>query len=498
MESELKIYNSLSRKVEKFEPVNPPFVGLYVCGPTVYGDGHLGHARAAITFDVVFRYLKYLGFKVRYVSNITDVGHLEDEENESGEDKIAKKARLEQIEPMEVVQYYTNRYHDALRQLNIIPPSIEPRASGHIIEQINMTQKILERGYAYEVDGSVYFDVVKYNQDHDYGKLSGRVLEELMDSGRSLEGQEEKRNKVDFALWKKAAPEHIMRWDSPWGQGFPGWHLECSVMSSKYLGTPFDIHGGGMDLKFPHHECEIAQSVAAEQKEPVKYWMHNNMITMGGQKMSKSLGNFITLDEMFSGNHKMLEQAYSPMTIRFFILQTHYRSTIDFSNEALQAAHRGYQRLMNAFDILEKMEHPGNDKAEDPAEDDKVNQWCEQCGQHLDDDFGTPQLIARLFDLSGRINSYRNGQLPLSQISAATFARLQQTFRDYVETILGLKQESAGSDDITEGLMQLLIDLRQQARANKDFDTSDKIRDQLAALKIQLKDGKDGTSWSKS
>ncbi len=495
MSTTLHVHNSLTRQKEKFVPLNPPFAGMYVCGPTVYGEPHLGHARPAITFDVVFRYLKHLGYKVRYVRNITDVGHLVNDADE-GEDKIAKKARVEKLEPMEVVQFYTNKYHEAMQMLNVLPPSIEPFASGHIIEQIKMIEMILKAGYAYVSDGSVYFDVVKYNNDkHSYGKLSGRVLEELMESERELEGQEEKRNKADFALWKKAAPEHIMRWDSPWSAGFPGWHLECSVMSGKYLGNPFDIHGGGMDLLFPHHECEIAQSVAGTGTEPVKYWLHNNMITINGQKMGKSLGNAVNLEQFFSGSHPLLEKGYSPMTIRFFMLQSHYRSTLDFSNEALKAAEKGFRKLMNASSSLEKLEYPASSgNVNDSLEKEIVN-LCEQCKEHMDDDFNTAMTLANLFELSAKINSFQDKLVPLNSISKAAFEKLLQTFRVYVIEILGLQDEQANNHQLADGLMQLIIDIRKKVREKKDYATSDVIRDELAKMNIQLLDGKEGTSW---
>ncbi len=483
------IYNTLSKKKELFEPLSPPFTGLYVCGPTVYGDGHLGHARPAITFDLVYRYLKHLGYKVRYVRNITDVGHLEDDALEQGEDKIAKKARLEKLEPMEVVQYFTDRYHDDMDQLNVQKPSIEPRASGHIIEQIEMTKAILQAGYAYEVNGSVYFDVEKYNQSNNYGKLSGRVVEDMMANTRDLEGQEEKRSSVDFALWKKAAPEHIMRWPSPWGEGFPGWHLECSAMSTKYLGEEFDIHGGGMDLLFPHHECEIAQSVAANGKDSVRYWMHNNMITINGQKMGKSLGNFITLREFFSGEHKSLKKAFSPMTIRFFILQAHYRSTLDFSNEALMAAEKGLKRLLQAHEVLRKIQ---------PSQKSTVSieGLEEKCYGALNDDFNSPLAIAHLFDFVRTINSVNDKK---EHLSSDDLKELQRIFDTFIVDIFGLKAEVTSDDkqaeSILKGVMDLLLDIRQQAKNQKDYSTSDKIRDALANMKIAVKDSKDGASW---
>ena len=486
---EIYIYNTLSRRKELFQPLNPPFTGLYVCGPTVYGDGHLGHARPAVTFDLVFRYLLHMGFKVRYVRNITDVGHLENEAEELGEDKIAKKARLEQLEPMEVVQYFSDRYHEDMEMLNVKKPSIEPRASGHIIEQIEMIKQIMKAGFAYEVNGSVYFDVEKYNKSHHYGKLSGRVIEEMISNTRQLEGQAEKRSNVDFALWKKAAPEHIMRWPSPWGEGFPGWHLECSAMSSKYLGEVFDIHGGGMDLMFPHHECEIAQSNAALGKDSVRYWMHNNMITINGQKMGKSLGNFITLREFFSGEHKSLEKAYSPMTIRFFILQAHYRSTLDFSNEALLAAEKGLKRLLQAMETLQKL-------APSETSSTNISELEDKCYTALNDDFNSPVAIAQLFDVVRIINSVHDKK---DSLTAEDIETLKRVFQTFVVDIFGLKSEIAAqgnkSENLVQGVMQLLLDIRQQAKTQKDYATSDKIRDELAALKIAIKDGKEGASW---
>ena len=482
------IYNTLTRKKEEFKPLNPPYVGMYVCGPTVYGDAHLGHARPAITFDVLFRYLRHLGYKVRYVRNITDVGHLENDADE-GEDKVAKKARLESLEPMEVVQYYLNRYHKAMEALNVLPPSIEPHASGHIIEQIEYIKKIIEAGYAYVSNGSVYFDVVKYNKDHHYGKLSGRNIDDLLNTTRELDGQSEKHNSFDFALWKKASPEHIMRWPSPWSDGFPGWHLECSTMSTKYLGEEFDIHGGGMDLLFPHHECEIAQSVAAQGHETVHYWMHNNMITINGQKMGKSLGNFITLEEFFTGDNKVLSQAYSPMTIRFFILQAHYRSTVDFSNEALQAAEKGLERLMDAYNHLMKL------KASDVSTVD-VKDLRRKCYDAMNDDLNSPIVIAHLFDAARAINSVKDGK---ATISAEDLKELQDVFHTFVFDILGIKDEAAsGGSNNNEAFgkaMDLLLTIRQQAKANKDWATSDEIRNTLTALGFEIKDTKDGFEW---
>ena len=486
MVNKVLIYNTLSRSKEVFEPIHPPFTGMYVCGPTVYGDAHLGHARPAITFDVVFRNLTHIGFKVRYVRNITDVGHLENDADE-GEDKIGKKARLDQLEPMEVVNYFTNRYHEDMDALNVLRPSIEPHASGHIIEQIQLIEQILKNGYGYEKNGSVYFNVAKYNKKHHYGELSGRVLEDLLANTRELEGQEEKENPFDFALWKKAQPEHIMRWPSPWSDGFPGWHLECSAMSARYLGNPFDIHGGGMDLLFPHHESEIAQSVSATNIEPVKYWMHNNMITINGQKMGKSLGNFITLKELFSGNHPVLEKAYSPMTIRFFILQAHYRSTLDFSNEALQAAEKGLDRLMKAFVLINNLK-PGDNS------DSDVVQLKQNCYDAMNDDFNTPIVIANLFEGVRIINSVHHN---LESLKAEDINILKETFSIFINEILGLKDDSANASqsDKVEGLMELIVELRKNARLSKDFATSDKIRNELLKMGIALKDTRDGTSW---
>lgn len=483
----LKLYNSLSRKKEVFKPINEGRVGMYVCGPTVYGDAHLGHARPGITFDVVFRYLQHLGYKTRYVRNITDVGHLVNDADE-GEDKIAKKARLDQLEPMEVVAYFTRSYHRDMTLLNTLPPSIEPTATGHIIEQIQMIEKILANGYAYEVDGNVYFDVVNYNKDFAYGKLSGRNIEDMLSNTRELDGQSEKRNSVDFALWKKAAPEHIMRWPSPWSEGFPGWHLECSAMSTKYLGKRFDIHGGGMDLLFPHHEAEIAQSCASGGHEAVNYWMHNNMITIHGQKMGKSLGNFITLSEFFSGAHDSLEQAYDPMTIRFFILQAHYRSTVDFSNEALQASEKGMTKLMTAIDTLEEIE-TSNESTID------VKGYKEKLYKAINDDFNTPILIAHLFDVVKQINSIAAGNGSLSEASKNDLITL---LNEFCFDILGLKKiEAATEDGLSDEIMEVVLGLRKQAKENKDWTTADFIRNELAKLNITVKDSKDGASWSK-
>ncbi len=501
MESRLFLYNTLSRNKELFEPLHPPFVGMYVCGPTVYGDPHLGHARPAITFDLVFRYLQHLGYKVRYVRNITDVGHLEADLDE-GEDKIAKKARLEQVEPMEIAQYYADRYFLYMEALNVKRPSIEPRASGHIIEQISLVQQILDAGYAYEVNGSVYFDIEKYNKTYQYGRLSGRVLDDLLTNTRNLEAQEEKRHPADFALWKKAQPEHIMRWPSPWSDGFPGWHLECSAMSAKYLGLQFDIHGGGMDLLFPHHESEIAQSQIANRVTPAKYWMHNNMITINGQKMGKSLGNFITLEEFFTGNHKELLKAYSPMTIRFFMLQAHYRSTFDFSNEALEAAEKGLKRLMTAYEILIKMSSPQKDprsEIRDPRSPiirrpSPVADLFDACYAAMNDDFNSPMVIASLFEAVHVINSVNDKK---ESITFEELDSLKKMFEIFVFDILGLTNEHATDQSVyLDGLMDLILKIRQKSRETKDWETSDQIRDALNKLHIVVKDGKEETSWN--
>lgn len=481
------IYNTLSRKKEIFKPVHDNHVGMYVCGPTVYGDGHLGHARPAITFDLLFRYLQHLGYRVRYVRNITDVGHLEHDADE-GEDKIAKKARLEQLEPMEVAQYYTNRYHKAMEKLNVLPPSIEPRASGHIVEQIEFVKQILEAGFAYVSDGSVYFDVEKYSQKHHYGKLSGRNIEELLNTTRDLDGQREKRNSFDFALWKKASPEHIMRWPSPWSDGFPGWHLECSAMGRKYLGEQFDIHGGGMDLLFPHHECEIAQAVAVQGKEAVRYWMHNNMITINGQKMGKSLGNFITLDEFFTGSHRLLTQPFGPMTIRFFILQAQYRSTLDFSNEALQASEKALQRIMDTWATLQKLTPSAVSTVQ-------LGDLRDKCYAAMNDDLNTPVVISHLFDAARSINSIADGK---ATIDEADLIELKETFRMFLFDILGLTSEEAacdGSDEAYGQAVDLLLEVRKEAKVRKDWATSDFIRNKLTEIGFDVKDTKEGSEW---
>lgn len=486
MTSEFYIYNTLSRKKEKFEALNPPFVGLYACGPTVYGDAHLGHARQAITFDVLYRTLMFLKFKVRYVRNITDVGHLVDDADE-GEDKIQKKARLDSLEPMEVVQHYMNRYHDNMRELNVLPPGIEPRASGHMIEQQELIGKILDAGYAYEAGGSVYFDVERYNRDHHYGILSGRKIEDLISNTRTLDGQSEKRNPLDFSLWKKADPSHLMRWSSPWSEGYPGWHLECSAMSTKYLGMQFDIHGGGMDLLFPHHECEIAQNVAGYGKPSVKYWMHNNMITINGQKMGRSLNNFILLDQFFCGEHELLEQAYSPMTIRFFILQAHYRSTLDFSNEALQGAEKGLGRLMSAMTLLEKI-NPGSKSTMD------VEILANQCKAALLDDLHTAKLIGHLLSGVTQINNLATGSL---SITREDLEKLSTLYREMVYQVLGLlpAEDGLGNMEVTNDLMEMIISLRNEAKEGKDYNTADRIRNELTRLGITLRDHKEGTDW---
>ncbi len=532
------ITDTLSRKKELFTPINPGHVGLYVCGPTVYGDAHLGHARPGVTYDVLVRLMRHLGYKVRYVRNITDVGHLE-HDSDDGEDKIAKKARLEQLEPMEVVQTYTLRYHEAMRMLNVAPPSIEPRASGHIIEQIALVRKILDAGYAYISNGSVYFDVQKYDKDHKYGILSGRTLDETREGTRSLDGQDDKHAPYDFALWKKASPEHIMKWPSPWSEGFPGWHLECSAMSEKYLGKEFDIHGGGMDLMFPHHECELAQNTASRGTGGVKYWMHNNMITINGKKMGKSLGNFITLQELFTGTHRLLEQAYSPMTIRFFILQAHYRSTLDFSNEALQAAEKGLKRVMQAAkDLREMAAAAGVESEVQGTEGHKANELyygefitdtapesaqtafgtsgtaanptgtvsgdaaaeiasiIESVYEALCDDLNTPVALSHIFDAVRIINSAKEKKISIDKDGLGALLRL---FDDIVFGVLGLRDEEAAggkAEKVISGLMDMVIEERRAAKEARDWATSDRIRDALKALGIQLKDTKDGTEWS--
>lgn len=483
----LRIHNSLTGKKDVFQPINEGHVGMYVCGPTVYSNVHLGNCRTFMSFDMIFRYFKHLGYKVRYVRNITDAGHLENDADE-GEDKIAKKAKLEQIEPMEVVQRYTVDFHNTLQLFNLLPPSIEPTATGHIIEQIEIIKDILEKGYAYEANGSVYFDVIKFNKDHDYGKLSGRKLEDMITNTRELTAQDEKRNPQDFALWKKAEPQHIMRWPSPWGDGFPGWHLECTAMSTKYLGETFDIHGGGMDLKFPHHECEIAQAEASTGKSPVNYWMHANMLTLNGKKMSKSTDNNIYPAEIFSGDNNILSKPYTPAVVRFFMMQAHYTSILDLSDEALQASEKGYNRLMDALDSIDTLKTGAKSGFD-------VTAWKQKCYDAMNDDFNTPILIAHLFEAVKLINLIKEDK---ETLSAEDKEELKKSLEAFVYDVLGIENQSMAKDDSNtlNGVMELLIDIRNEARAKKDFATSDKIRDQLVALGIQIKDGKDGTTFS--
>jgi cysteinyl-tRNA synthetase len=493
----LKIYNSLTRQKEVFEPINAPYVGMYVCGPTVSGESHLGHARPFITFDVVYRYLLHKGYKVRYVRNITDAGHFE-EEGKVAEDKITSKAILEKLEPMELVQKYTNLYHWAMTQFNNLPPSIEPTATGHIVEQIEMIKKIMADGYAYESNGSVYFDVVKYNDDYSkknqpYGILSGRNIEEQLETTRDLENQEEKKNKVDFALWKKAPLEHIMRWQSPWGEGFPGWHIECSAMATKYLGKQFDIHGGGMDLQFPHHECEIAQSTVCNHQMPARYWMHNNMITINGRKMGKSYNNVIKLSELFEGNHAELTQAYTPMTVRFFILQSQYRGTLDFSNEALQASEKALRRFMEGYEWLQAQSFGNETVSKDQDLADQLTTWTNELELFMDDDMNTAKVVANLFEILPSINSLKDKHIVADAVAGAVWTTVQTQLKLFVESILGLKVDKGANRQQLNGVVELLIEIRKQAKANKDFATSDKIRNQLAEMGIQLKDEKDGS-----
>lgn len=491
MQVPFSLYNTLSRKKEVFEPLQPPFVGMYVCGPTVYSNVHLGNVRTFLTFDVLYRYLQYLGYKVRYVRNITDVGHLENDVDD-GEDKIEKRARLEQLEPMEIVQRYTNDFHQVLQQFNLLPPSVEPSATGHIVEQIESIQTLIQKGLAYESGGSVYFDVLQYNRQHDYGKLSGRVIEDLLNETRELEGQQEKRNPLDFALWKKASPEHIMRWPSPWGIGFPGWHLECTSMSTKYLGSRFDIHGGGMDLKFPHHECEIAQAVGVNGEEPVRFWLHCNMLTVNGEKMSKSKGNSFLPAELFAGTHPLLSQGFSPMTVRFFMLQAHYRSTLDFSNEALVAARKGYIKLINGLHVLDKLTYP--DQAEvKPEVEAELRKLTADCFNGLNDDLNTARTIASLFNLLKKINSIYTGQIALGSLSADTFAYVKQTYRALVLDILGLKEESSVN---TGQLFEVLLRFYQEAKAAKNYARVDEIRAEFKKHGVVIKDMKNGIDWA--
>jgi cysteinyl-tRNA synthetase len=483
----LRIYNSLSGEKEVFKPVHEGNVGMYVCGPTVYSNVHLGNVRTFMSFDVIYRYLLHLGYKTRYVRNITDVGHIVDDVDD-GEDKIAKKARLEQVEPMEIVQRYTVDFHTILDKYNFLPPSIEPTATGHIIEQIEIVRQIIEKGFAYEVNGSVYFDVVKFNKTHNYGKLSGRNIEDMLTNTRDLDGQSDKKNGQDFALWKKAEPEHIMRWPSPWGIGFPGWHLECTAMSTKYLGETFDIHGGGMDLKFPHHECEIAQNEACTGHSPVNYWMHANMLTLNGKKMAKSTGNNILPNEIFTGDSPFLSKAFAPNVARFFMLQAHYRSILDFSNDAILAAEKGFNRLMEGIDLLSEIETSATSTLD-------VKSWSKLCYDAMNDDFNTPILIAHLFEGIRFVNVLNDKR---ETITAEDLALLKSTLTTFTFDVLGIKNEKSSNNDSDklEGVVTMLIGMRDEARANKNWALSDEIRDKLLALGIQLKDGKDGTSFS--
>ncbi len=499
MKNGLQLFNSYTGKKEVFEPIHEGQVGMYVCGPTVYSDVHLGNCRTFVSFDVVYRYLQYLGYKVRYVRNITDVGHLEGDADSNAEDKISKKARLEQLEPMQIVQHYMNGFHEMMKVFNVLPPQIEPRATGHIVEQIEMVQTIIDNGLAYEANGSVYFDTLKFAEQHGvYGALSGRKIEDLIAESRdNLKNQDEKRHPSDFAIWIKAAPEHLMRWKAPWSVGFPGWHLECSVMSTKYLGEKFDIHGGGNDLKFPHHENEIAQNYGACGHAPCNYWLHANMLLMNGKKMSKSDGNSIMPGELFTGQSPHLSKAYSPMVVRFFMLQSHYSSTLDLSDDALQAAEKGYRRLMEAHKALQGMAHPGSGSA--GSLDMDINDTIDQAFADMNDDFNTPKALANLFELVTKVNSLKGGQLSFNDLTDATFGRLKQTFNDFIFTIFGLQEENFDSsgDGVVDGLMQLILDMRQTARTNKDWGTSDKIRDVLKELDIVVKDGKEGATWTK-
>ncbi|MBK6266724.1 cysteine--tRNA ligase [Marivirga sp. S37H4] len=492
MIKDLKIHNSLTRKKEVFKPINPPFVGLYVCGPTVYSDVHMGNVRTFMSFDVINRYLRHLDYKVRYVRNITDVGHLVNDADD-GEDKIGKKAKLENLEPMEIVQRYANGFHQVMDMFNNLPPDIEPSATGHIVEQIEITKKLLENGWAYEKNGSVYFNVEKYNNSHEYGVLSGRKIEDLQSNTRTLDGQDDKKSPLDFALWKRASDEHIMRWPSPWGDGFPGWHLECTVMSTKYLGETFDIHGGGMDLKFPHHECEIAQAVGATGKPPVNYWIHTNMLTVNGQKMSKSLGNSFLPTELISGDHEMLEQGYSPMSVRFFMLQTHYSSTLDFSNEALKAAQKGYRKLANGLKVLKTLHFVADDGVENEQTISQINQLCDECYRSMNDDFNTAKTVAQLFDLLKKINSLHAGQLKYSEIGSAVFEKMVNTYRSFMVDILGLKEENPAEVD---PIINALLDIYRKAKVEKNYAQVDEIRAILKSNKLLIKDMKTGVDWA--
>ncbi len=496
MQTELKIYNSTSREKEVFKPLIDGFIGMYVCGPTVYKDVHLGNCRTFISFDIIYRYLLHLGYRVRYVRNITDVGHLLDD----GEDRIAQGAKEEKLEPMEISQKYTNGFHSMMRIFNALPPSIEPRATGHIPEQIQMVEDIIERGYGYEVNGSVYFDTVKFNEDTGiYGKLSGRKMDELLNETRTLKSQSEKRNPTDFAIWMKASDEHIMKWRSPWGMGFPGWHLECSAMSTKYLGQVFDLHGGGNDLKFPHHENEVAQNMGSCNHTGARFWLHTNMLLLNGAKMSKSIGNTISPEQLFTGNNEHITKGYSPMVVRFFMLQSHYRSTMDLTDEALQAAEKGYHRLMNALEVVDKMEHPGD--GSEGALDKEMRQLVADVTNEMNDDFNTPKSLAKLFEIVPKINGLKDGHLSFKEITPETLELVKKTFNEFVFDVYGLARESEAAksdDDTTDSLMHLIIELRQNARANKDYSTSDKIRDALKSVGIELKDSKEGTQWMKN
>lgn len=489
MVGKLKVFNSLTRKKEEFQPLNPPYVGMYVCGPTVYSNVHLGNVRTFLSFDVISRYLRFCGYKVRYVRNITDVGHLLD----SGEDKISKKAKLENLEPMEIVQMYTNDFHDVMTSFNAIPPDIEPSAIGHLMEQLVMIDQLVDNGFAYESNGSVYFDVEAYNKKHPYGILSGRKIEDLISDTRDLDGQDDKRSPLDFALWKKAAPEHIMRWDTKWSDGFPGWHLECSVMSTKYLGEEFDIHGGGMDLKFPHHECEIAQNCGTHGNNGAKYWLHTNMLTVNGQKMSKSLGNSFLPKELISGDHELLDRGYSPMTIRFFMMQSHYASTLDFSNDALEASRKGYIRLANGLRLMKAMEWTKDDGELNQDQVDQINKLCDDCYHAMNDDFNTALTIGHLFNLVKKINSLNTGQLKFGDIGEEIFNRMKKTFLGFTEDVLGLKVES---DVDYEHLLQTVLEEYKSAKFNRDFDKVDKLRAELKSEGIVVKDMKDKIQWA--
>lgn len=492
MLKDLRVFNTLTRKKELFEPISPPYVGMYVCGPTVYSDVHLGNIRTFISFDIIYRYLQYLGYKVRYVRNITDVGHLVDD-HDQGEDKIAKRAKLENLEPMEISQKYTLGFHKMSQIFNILPPNIEPIASGHLIEQIEMVEELIKNGFAYEENGSVYFDVGAYDKKHNYGKLSGRVLDELLAGERELEAQEEKRNNIDFALWKKANPGHIMKWNSPWGIGFPGWHLECSVMSTKYLGKSFDIHGGGMDLKFPHHECEIAQSAGAYGNDPAKYWLHTNMLTVNGQKMSKSLGNQFLPDELIAGSHEILDKAYSPMTVRFFMLQSHYSSTLDFSNEALKAAEKGYNKIANGLKLVRKLEYQEDGVSLNEKSISQINQICDNCYRSMNDDFNTAATLSHLFNLLKRINSINTGSLKYTEIGEETFDKLVNTFSIFVKDVLGLSEEHLSDSEV---FLDIVLNFYKEAKSNKEYNKVDQIRELLKEHGVVLKDMKDKIDWA--